>query len=88
MCFSPEPKDNAVGDSWKRLVQHRYRSKRFMANLRQTTPEKLEQALRSQGTLLITPKQLDELFARRKSLLRLVDRQVRRVGEKTVLVLP
>ena len=83
--FSAKGVDGRVGDPLARLSRHLHWSKRLVDALRALGREKLEAALRSpRGTLLLTPKQVEEVLARRDALVRTALRR----GEQRALTLP
>lgn len=88
-AFSPGPTAGAVRDGQSRLSRHLFHSRRLRERLSRLERQGLEDALRApRGGLLITPKQLDELLARRDTLLRIIDRRGAQRGGKDTLVLP
>ncbi len=83
--FSPHGRDGRVGDPLARLSRHLHWSKKLVADLRAISRPALDEALRSpRGTLLVTPKQVDEVLSRRDALVRTALRR----GSARALTLP
>jgi hypothetical protein len=83
--FSAHGLDGRIGDPLARLSRHMHWSKKLVAELRALSRASLDGALRSpRGSLLVTPKQVDEIMGRRDALVRTAVRR----GEARALTLP
>ncbi len=87
--FSAAGRPGAVGDAFNRLARHLVYSRSVTDRLRRLSREALEVALTPNGgTLLVTPKQVDEILDRRRALLRTIDQRIKQRGEDGALALP
>jgi hypothetical protein len=88
--FSPRGVDDAVGEASARLHRHLTFSARLVDRLEKLDRASAERALsRSPDrSLLVTPKQLDELLERKSSLSKLIETRIRQRGRERALALP
>jgi hypothetical protein len=88
--FSQRGVDGAVGEASTRLHRHLVFSARLAENLERLDRKAAERGLsRSPDrSLLVTPKQIDELLERKSSLARLIETRVRQRGRERALALP
>jgi hypothetical protein len=88
--FSGIGKGGAVGDAFGRLSGHLVYSKSLKERLSKLDKAGLELALRESPdrSLLVTPKQLDEIMARKGTLERLLEARIRQRGRERALALP
>lgn len=89
-AFSAKWNERGVGDPYERLAAHGVYSKSLRERLEKLDAASLEARLRAgpDRSLLIAPKQLDELMQRKQSLLRLIAGRVRLRTEARALALP
>jgi hypothetical protein len=88
--FSAVPKEGAVGNGLGRLSGHLTYSKSLAERLAKLDKPAVEQALRAgpDRALLVTPKQLDEVIARKSTLERLIETRIKQRGRERALALP
>jgi hypothetical protein len=89
-AFSATPDDNAIHDTLTRFARHMTYSKSLNERLHELTRESVEKALRfgKPATLLVTPKQAEEIAGNARALERVIQTRVKRRGEAEALSLP
>lgn len=88
--FSQRGVDGAVGEASTRLHRHLVYSASLAERLNRLERPAIERVLsRSPDrSLLVTPKQVDEILARKSSLARLIETRIRQRGRERALALP
>ena len=84
------PDDNAIHDTLSRFARHMTYSKALNERLSELTRERVEKALRfgKPATLLVTPKQAEEIADNAQALTRVIQARVKHRGEANALSLP
>jgi hypothetical protein len=82
-AFSAVGDDNAIHDSLARFARHMTYSKALNQNLHELTRERVEKALRfgKPASLLVTPKQAEEIADNARALERVIQTRVKQRGE-------
>lgn len=89
-AFSATPDDNAIHDTLGRFARHMTYSRSLNERLHDLTRERVDKALRfgKPATLLVTPKQAEEIADNARALERVIQTRVKRRGEADALSLP
>lgn len=88
--FSPRPIGGRLGDPLARLAGHLVYSRTLADKLAALEQSAVERALSAgpDDSLLVTPKQVDEVLERKRTLQKLMETRVRQRGRERALALP